>query len=179
MEFFSEYDLIQAMSGVDAYGNGKCVVAIRHQRSNGHGVMIDVDEEFITEKPIVQVCKQPGGFIGVDLIFDSIEDRDLKIIFAYLDRYFSSDSSMSDDGLIFSQFTVAILPHAYNGKYWAMGVNPIFRTLVPEDITGEPRIIRLVFLMQENLDAIPNFLFLQSSDEALETLCGDEAEFLQ
>lgn len=170
----SEYDLIQAMSGTNDYGEGKCTIAVRQQRQNADGILKDVDDEFITDKPVVQIFKQPSGFVSVDLIFKSMEDKDLRIIYAYLDRFFSSTNSISDDGLDFPVLTFAFIPHEFNGKYWALGLNPIFRTLTPEDSTGEPRIIRMVFFAQEDQSSLPNFLLLQSSDSSLDALSVSE-----
>ena len=121
----------------------------------------------MTEKPIVQVFKQAGGFVLVDLIFNSIEDKDLKIVFAYLDRFFSSSNSITDDEEDFPLLTFTFVPREFNGAHWALGLNPIYYGLTPEDSTGEPRIIRMVFMAQEDTDALPNFLFLSSPESAL------------
>lgn len=179
VNMISEYDLIQAMSGANEYGEGKCTIAIRQQRQNADGILRDVDDEFVSEKPIVQVSRQTAGFVCVDLIFNSVEDKDLKIIYSCLERFFASTNSMSDNGLDFPVLSFAIIPHAFNGKYWAMGLNPIFRTLTPEDSTGEPRIIRMTFVCQEDQDALPNFLFLQTPDSYLNALdiSEDEEQF--
>lgn len=178
MEINSEYSLIQAMSGADEYGEGKCSVAVRQQRQSADGTLRDVDDEFITEKPIVQVSKQSPGFVNVDLIFKSVEDRDLRVIYSYLERFYAATNSISDDELDFPVFSLAIFPHEFNGKYWALGLNPIFRALTPEDSTGEPRIIRMVFVCQEDQDAMPNFLFLHTPDGYLDALADEEDEEL-
>lgn len=170
MNMISEFDLIQAMSGANIDGEGKCVLAIKQQRCDADGVLRDLDDEFVTEKPVVQVFKQAGGFVLVDLVFNSIEDKDLKIIYAYLDRFFSSSNSASDDEDDFPLLTFTFVPHAFDGAYWAMGLNPIYYGLTPEDSTGEPRIIRLVFMAQDDTEALPNFLFLSSPDSALEDI---------
>ena len=125
MEMFSEYDLIRAMSGADKYGEGKCMVAVKHQRCEANGNCVDVDDEFVTEKPIVNVFRQPGGFVLVDLYFRSVEDKDLKIVYSYLDRFLRAENSSSDDGLDFPLLSFAFLPKEFEGKYWALGVNPI------------------------------------------------------
>lgn len=166
----TEYDLIQAMSGVDEFGDGKCVVAIKLQRCDAEGHVVDIDEEFISEKPVVEIFQQPGGYVSVDLCFQSIEDVDLKVVFAYLDRFFSASNSASDRDGSFPLMTVSFFPRALGGAFWAIGLNPVFYALTPEDSTGEPRIIRMVFVAQEDTDALPNFLFLASPEPQLESL---------
>lgn len=172
MQNFTEYDFIQEASGMDINGESKCIVSVRHQRCDADGVLTEVEEEFISEKPVVQIFKQSGGlacdaFVCVDFIFRSVEDRDLKIIYAYLDRFFSASNSVSDDGSDFPLFSLTITPHSLEGKFFALGLNPIFYALTPEDSTGEPRIIRMVFVSQDDPDALPNFLFLRSADDVL------------
>lgn len=179
MNGFSEYDLIQAMSGVDSFGEPKCSVTVRLQQCHEDGHWSELDDEFISEKPVVQVCKQAGGFVLVDLIFRSVQDRDLKTIFSYIDRYFSPENSVSDDGLSFSLLSVALVPYAFEGKYWAMGMNPIWFGLVPDDSEGEPKIIRLAFVMQDGADSVPNFVFLSSGDSELEAIRGEEQGAVQ
>lgn len=174
MDVLSEYDLIQAMSGVDENGEGKCAIAITHQRCDSRGVVRDVDDEFVSEKPVVQVFKQPGGFLCVDLLFRSIEDKDLKIIYSYLDRFFAATNSASDDETDFPLLSVVIVPREYGGKYWAIGLNPILYALTPEDSAGEPRIIRMTFMAQDDQDALPNFLFLASPEETIDSFLLQE-----
>ena len=170
MDMFSEYDLIQAMSGADENGEGRCSIGIRHQRCDAEGQLVDVEEEFVTEKPVVQVFRQPGGFVLVDLIFQSIADQDLKIIYAYLDRFFAASNSCSDDEDDFPMLSLALFPRVLEGRYWALGLNPIFYALTPEDSSGEPRIIRMTFMAQETEDVLPNFLFLASPKDELEKI---------
>lgn len=172
----TRYDLIRAMSGTNEYGEGKCTIAIRQQRQTAQGVLSDVDDEFISEKPVVQVSNPTEGFVCVDLIFNSIEDKDLNIIYSYLERFFSTTNSIREDGLDFPVFSLAIFPHEFNGRYWALGLNPIFRALTPEDATGEPRIIRMVFVCQEDQDMVPNFLFFETPEGSLPDLGNDEDE---
>lgn len=179
MNSISEFDLMQSMSGPNIDGEGKCVLAIKQQRCNADGVLREMDDEFITEKPVVHIFKQAGGFVLVDLVFSSIEDKDLKIIYAYLDRFFSASNSVSDDEYDFPLLTFTFVPHAFDGAYWAIGLNPIYYGLTPEDSTGEPRIIRLVFMAQDDTEALPNFLFLASPNSALEDImiaAGEDGE---
>lgn len=175
MEIRSEYDLIQAMSGATPEGEGKCSVTIKQQRCNAEGNLIEIDEEFISEKPIVQMFKQPGGFICVDLIFHSLEDKDLRMFYAYLSSFFTAANSTSDEEDDFPLLSVVFVPHEFEGKYWAIGLNPIFYSLTPEDVTGEPRIIRMAFMAQEDSDELPNFLFFVTPDSELESI-RSEAE---
>ena len=176
---FSEYDLIQAMSGVDEFGDSKCFVGIKQQRCDADGHLKDVDDEFVTEKPVLKFFRQAGGFITVDMIFQSVEDRDLKIIFSYLDRFFQASNSATDDEMEFPLLSFSFVPHEHQGLYWALGLNPVHYTLTPEDSTGEPRIIRMLFLMQDDKDILPNFLFLRSSDSELAALNTDLDEALE
>lgn len=170
MDTFTEYDLIQMLSGTDEYGVGKSVVGINLQRCDAEGELREVEDEFITEKPIVQVFKQAGGYVLVDLIFESIEDVDLKTIFLYLKRFTDASASVDDDELDFPLLSLSIAPKKFDGAYWVLGLNPIFYALTPEDTTGEPRIIRMAFISQDDPDALPNFLFLSSQEEELEKL---------
>lgn len=171
MENFTEYDLIQAISGVDKNGNGKCSVGLRHQRCRASdGRVRDVDDEFITEKPVVNLFRQPGGFFIVDLCFQSVEDRDLRTVFAYLQKFFAPENSALDDDLEFPLLSLSIVPEQLDGEYWALGMNPLHYTLTPEDSTGEPRIIRLLFMSQMDPDALPNFFFMKSDSAVLEEM---------
>lgn len=176
--YITDYDLIQAISGEGEFGESKCVVALRQMRSNCEGKLHDVDDEFITEKPIVSIFKQPGGFVCVDFFFKSVEDRDLKIMFSYLQRFFQAANSVSDDGVEFPLLTFTFMPREFDGQYWAIGLNPLHYALTPEDSTGEPRVIRVLFGQQEDGEQVPNFLFVKSPDGVLDAMdVHDDEDF--
>ncbi len=175
MGLFTEYDLIQAISGTDEFGHSKCSISINLERQDADGNLKKIDDEFVSEKPVVQVFKQAGGFVLVDFIFDDINDMDLHIIYSYLKKFFDSTQSVSDDDLDFPVLSVAIVPNDLQGEYWVLGNNPIFYALTPDDEKGEPRIIRMAFIQQEDKDVLPNFLFLTSLEEELEKI-GDEED---
>lgn len=177
MSMYSEYDLIQAASGVDIDGYGKCTISVKQQRCDAEGVVKELDDEFITEKPIVQISKQVGGYILVDLIFDNIEDVDLRTIYLYLNRFFEASNSTDDDELDFPLLSLAIIPKELKGECWILGLNPIFYALTPADTNGEPRIIRMAFVKQDDPDALPNFLFLRSPEGELENLSYEADDF--
>ena len=173
----NEYELIQAISGADEQGYGKCTISIQPQRCDIEGNTLNTDDEYITEKPVVQLCKQPGGFVLLDLIFESTDDVDLHRIYGYLQEFFSAENSVDDSVDDFPLFLLTIVPEALNGEYFALGINPVFYALTPDDVKGEPKIIRMLFIAQEKMDDIPNFLFLKSDEEELENiLFGDEEE---
>mgnify|MGYP003304065129 CR=1 FL=1 len=170
---FSEYDLIQAISGADTHGNGKCVVSIQPQRCDADGNIVNTDDEYITEKPVVHVFRQTGGFVLVDFVFDSVQDEDLRRMYALLEDFFAATNSSNDDDTDFPLLALTIVPNALNGEYFAVGFNPIFYALTPDDLTGQPNVVRLVFVSSEDDDEIPNFMFLQSDAEELESIMDD------
>ena len=178
MELFTEYDLIQAISGENEFGLSKCAISINLERQDANGNIKKLDDEFVSEKPVVQIFKQPGGFVLVDFVFDDINDMDLHIIYSYLKRFFDSTQSVSDDDLDFPVLSVAIVPNALQGEYWVLGNNPIFYALTPDDEKGEPKIIRMACVQQEDADVLPNFLFLTSLEEELEKIGNDEDDDL-
>lgn len=170
----SEYDLIQAISGTDEHGYGKCVISIQPQRCDADGNVVNTDSEYVTEKPVVKVFRQAGGYMLVDFMFDSVYDADLRNIYAILEDFFAATNSSADDDEDFPLMALSIVPQSLNGEYFAIGFNPIFYALTPDDSTGEPRIIRLVFVAQDDPDMIPNFLFLKSDEEAYENIVADD-----
>lgn len=175
-EQFSEYDLIQAISGRDSHGDGKCTIAIQPQRCNADGKVVNTVEEYVTDKPVVQMFKQTDGFILVDLIFDSINDIDLQRIYTLFQDFFASTNSASDINGDFPIIVLSVVPRVHNGEYWTLGLNPVFYSLVPNDVSGEPSIIRLLFVEQPDSDAIPNFFFMHSDLEDLEKLRDEDRE---
>ena len=172
----SEFELIQEISGVDEFGKGKCTISIQPQRCDADGNVVNTDDEFITEKPVVHLFKQAGGYVLVDFVFDSINDVDLQNMYAILVDFFAAINSASDDELDFPLFALSIIPNVLEGRFFAMGFNPIFYALAPDDVYGEPRIIRTAFVCQDDPDVIPNFLFLQSDEEELEKIIADEED---
>ena len=170
----TKYDLIQIISGSDENGISKCTTSVQLFRENEEGKVINTEDEFITTKPVIQISNQVGGYILVDLIFESCEDIDLHIIYSYLKRFFHYTESTNDEETDFPLINFAFFPNSLEGKYWALGMNPVFYALTPDDARGEPRIIRLVFVAQDECDALPNFLFLSSPEEELEKLIGEE-----
>lgn len=175
-EQFSEYDLIQAISGRDEHGAGKCSIAIQPQHCNADGRVVDTDEEYVTDKPVVQMFKQAGDFILVDLIFDSINDIDLQRIYTLFQDYFASTNSANDISGDFPIIALSVVPRALNGEYWTLGLNPIFYSLVPDDVTGKPNIIRLTFVAQSDPETVPNFFFMRSKEEELEKIREENEE---
>ncbi len=170
----SKYDLIQHISGAEENGMSKCTTSVQLFRENEDGKIVNIEDEFITSKPIIQISNQVGGYVLVDLIFDSSEDIDLHIIYSYLDKFFDYTASTNDEETDFPLIHFAFFPESLEGRYWALGLNPIFYALTPDDTRGEPRIIRLAFISQDDCDALPNFLFLESSEEELEKLRVEE-----
>lgn len=170
----SEFELIQEISGVDEFGNGKCTISIQPQRCDAEGTVVNTDDEFITEKPVVHLFKQAGGYVLVDFVFESVHDVDLQRMYAVLEDFFAATNSVSDDELDFPLFALSIVPNALEGRFFAIGFNPIFYALAPDDVCGEPKIIRMAFVCQDDPDVVPNFLFLQSDDEELEKIVADE-----
>lgn len=170
----SKYDLIQYISGSDENGMSKCTTSVQLLRENEEGKVINIEDEFISYKPIIQISNQVGGHILVDLIFDSCEDMDLHIIYSYLNRFFHYTESTNDEETDFPLIYFAFFPNSLEGKYWALGLNPIFYSLTPDDARGEPRIIRLAFVAQDDCDALPNFLFLNSPEEEIEKIKTEE-----
>lgn len=163
----SEFDLIQAISGADEHGAGKCTISIQPQRCDADGNLVNTDSEFETDKPIVQMFKQVGGFVLVDFVFDSVHDVELQRMFGYFRDFFDSTNSIRDEDQEFPVLVVSIIPNAFAGEYWTMGINPIFYTLAPDDTLGEPKILRVLFASDEDVDEIPNFLFMKSDDAEL------------
>lgn len=172
----SEYDFIQAISGADIDGNGRCVVSIQPQRQNAEGKITDTDDAFETEKPVVEMCKQAGGWVMVDFIFNSVDDMDLHKMYSYLQCFFRASNSVSDDELDFPLLVFTFVPLEGEGEFFAVGINPIFYALTPEDSKGEPTIIRTVFKCQDEGDAVPNFLFLRADEEMLENIKNEDDE---
>lgn len=170
----TKYDLIQFISGSDENGMSKCTTSVQLLRQNAEGNLTNTEDEFVTTKPVIQISNQVGGFILVDLIFDSCEDIDLHIIYSYLKRFFHYTESTNDEETDFPLINFAFFPNSLEGKYWVLGLNPIFYALTPDDARGEPRIIRLAFVAQDDLDALPNFLFLNSPEDELEKLRVEE-----
>ena len=175
MGISNEFDLIQAISGCDEFGNSKCNISVMLQYQDSDGNLKNIEDDFMTSKPIVQISKQLNGYVLMDLIFESREDIDLKIIYSYLKRFFDSSMSVNDDETEFPLFTIAIVPEELAGEYWVMGLNPIFYTLTPDDVDGEPKIIRPLFVSQPDPDSLPNFLFMRSDSEELDAI-GDITE---
>ncbi len=171
----SEYELIQAISGADERGYSKCVISIQPQRCDADGNVVNTDDEYVTEKPIVRVFRQAGGYVLVDFAFNSIHDADLRNMYAILEDFFAATNSSDDDDEDFPLLAITIVPHSLEGEYFAIGFNPIFYALTPDDPTGEPNIIRLVFVTQDDPDMVPNFLFLKS-DEEYENFISDDEE---
>ena len=169
----SEYELIQAISGADEHGYGKCVISIQPQRCDADGNVVNTDDEYVTEKPVVQVFRQPGGYVLVDFVFDSVQDADLRNMYFILEDFFAASNSSDDDDEDFPLMSLSLVPQSLNGEYFAIGFNPIFYALTPDDFTGEPKIIRLVFVSQDDPDTIPNFLFLKSDEEAYENIVAE------
>lgn len=166
-QILSEYDLIQAISGVDAHGAGKCTVTIQPQRCNADGNVVNTDVEYMTDKPIIQMFKQAGGFVLVDFVFESIEDIDLKRMYEYLRDFFDSTNSIREEDNEFPVLAISIVPEAFAGEYWTMGLNPVFYTLAPDDMKGEPKILRLLFSSDEDSETLPNFFFMKSDETEL------------
>lgn len=176
MVIASEYDLIQAMSGVDEDGHGKCVVSLQAQRQDADGNVKNTDDELVIEKPIVQVFKQAGGYVLVDFVFDSVDDIELKEMYSYIQRFFQASNSTDDDELDFPLLLVSLVPEEYKGQYFAVGINPVFYALTPDDVKGEPTTIRLVFVTQVDDNLVPNFLFLKSDEKALDKMTKEDSE---
>ena len=108
----AEFDLIQAISGQDELGAGKCTITIQPQRCNAEGNVVNTDVEYVTEKPVVQMFKQSGGFVLIDFIFESIEDIDLKRMFGYFQDFFASTNSIRDEDREFPVLVVSTVPNA-------------------------------------------------------------------
>ncbi len=173
----TEYDIIQAISGTDDNGFSKCTISLQPQRCDSDGHIVNTDEAYVTDKPVVNMFKQAGGYILLDLVFESVDDVDLVNIYGYLQDFFNADNSTSDDELDFPLFLLTLVPDSLNGEYFALGVNPIFYALAPDDVKGEPKILRMVFVAQDDSDEVPNFLFMKSDEEILDDiLAGDEEE---
>ena len=172
----NEYDFVQAVSGTHEHGQGKCVVSLQAQRQDADGNIKDVDDEFVTEKPVVQMFKQAGGYVLVDFVFDSIYDVELNRMYSYVQQFFQASNSTDDDELDFPMLVVTFVPKEHDGEYFALGINPIFHALVPEDTKGDPTIIRLLFTAHVDPDLVPNFLFLKSNNEMLDKFMNDDSE---
>ena len=111
----TKYDLIQAISGSDENGMSKCTTSVQLVRQNAEGKIIDTEDEFVTTKPVIQISNQVGGYILVDLIFDSAEDIDLNIIYSYLKRFFHYTESANDDETDFPLINLAFFPNSLEG----------------------------------------------------------------
>lgn len=172
----NEYGLIQAISGVNEDGHGKCVVSLQAQRQDADGNVKNTDDELVIEKPVVQMFKQAGGYVLVDFVFDSVDDIELKEMYSYIQRFFQASNSTNDDETDFPLLLITLVPEEYKGKYFAVGINPVFYSLTPDDVKGEPTTIRLVFVTQVDDDLVPNFLFLQSDEEALDKMAKEDSE---
>lgn len=170
----SEYQMIQELSGADENGNSKCIISIQPQRCDAEGNTTNTDEEYVTEKPIVKMFKQAGGYVLVDLVFSSMQDVDLRRTYSYLADFFTATNSTTDDELDFPLLVISFVPNSLQGEYFALGINPIFYALTPDDVTGEPNTIRMVFIYQDDPDEVPNFLFLRSDADELDKILEDD-----
>ncbi len=173
MNIVTNFDLIQAISGVNAQGFGKCIVSLQLRRQDAEGNVKNIGDELVVEKPILQMFKQAGGFILVDFIFDSIDDVELHRMHTYLQKFAQATNSTSDDELDFPLLVFTIVPEEYEGHYFVAGINPIYYALTSNDVNGEMTTIRTAFYIQDDKDMVPNFLFLEANEEALDDMIED------
>ena len=154
-------DIILAASGsID--GNTKCAIGLFHEIWN-----VDTDEtstlqQINIEKPIVNIFKH-ANYTQVDLVFKSKFDADLRNIWDMLTRFCETENSIDDDTTELPVIVLSIFPHELNGLYYILATNPIFYTLQPEDASGDPCVIRLVF---DNDD----FIVIKDNEEAINEL---------
>ncbi len=166
MSIYDKYDLMEAMSGADEKGEGKCLITFSLKC---HGSTQLIEPEISTKEPIVNVAEQDDGTIQVVLMFKDTDDTTLTEIQKYLKKYYES----VEDGVASLDFVVGIFPIALNGDAWMTGINPIgvkafSQDLSEEGISTEVGIVILEFECYDNPYILPNCLFYKIADSGEE-----------
>jgi hypothetical protein len=139
----STKDLMISASGRDDYGMPKASIGITHERWGINGDVTTVVEDSYNN-PVVNIFKH-AGYVQVDLDFGSKFDVNLKLCWNILENFCEAANSVDDEATEIPTIVLTIIPNEFEGKYYMLGVNPIFHTLQPKNPSGEPTVIRLVF----------------------------------
>lgn len=98
------------------------------------------------QKPVISV-ERHGNYIQLDFTFISALDNDLKMFWTALELY---GKTVSDVNPIAEQTgtvatgSITLVPTQFNGKYFAVAVNPIFWSLTCSEVGEAANVIRVL-----------------------------------
>lgn len=162
-------EVIMAASGsID--GKTKSAIGLFHEIWHTNGDTTPV-QQISLEKPVVNIFRH-AGYVQVDLVFISKFDADLRNIWDMLTRFCEPENSMDDETDEMPTIVLAIYPTEFEGKYYILATNPIFFTLQPEDASGDPCVIRLIFDEEEFT------VFEEDDEDVMEEIMNEITEEL-
>lgn len=98
------------------------------------------------QKPVISI-ERHGEYIQLDFSFISALDNDLKMLWTTLELYGKTVSDINTNseksGLV-ATGSLTLVPTQFNGKYFAVAVNPIFWALTSSEIGETANIIRVM-----------------------------------
>lgn len=109
------------------------------------------------QKPVISI-ERHNQFIQIEFKFISALDNDLKLLWTTLELYGKTMNDINVDNNTLPRLasgTITFVPVQFNGKYFAVAVNPIFWSLTSPD-TGESANLIRVLVEAENFEIFEN-----------------------
>lgn len=98
------------------------------------------------QKPTISI-ERHGNYIQLDFNFISALDNDLKMFWTALELYGKTVSDVNtiaaETGIV-ATGSITLVPTQFNGKYFAVAVNPIFWALTCSEIGESANVIRVL-----------------------------------
>lgn len=155
-------DRYTEISGPDPFGKSKANIILNYSNHFSDGSSRTIQELTILQKTIVSVFRH-AGYVNVCLDFSYPESQDLRLTWQLLEEYSEPKNGVcwlpeelelgyytEEDGqqylIHFPMLELGIVPVGKEKEYQLVGLNPLFYTLQPSNLSGTPSVIQFTFL---------------------------------